>query len=348
MNRREILLGLAGAPFWPTGADAAPSPTSHVAELITALAAETRRLYHDPALGEAIADRLMTALRSGRFTASSPMELANAINGEIAAASNDIHFMVMPGSMGAPRVPPTPPHQPTPPLTAAELSFLQSVDFGIASIEILPGLIGKLALHQFYRPAAEVGARIAAAMSELADSSAMIIDLTNNVGGDPHSVALLLSYFFDRPPFVVNRFHWRGRPVEEFRTHAAPGGPRYGESRPLIVLVGASTFSAAEEFAYDVQALRRGTVIGGRTGGGANHALPVSLAGGFTAFLPQARAENPVTRTNWERRGVQPDHPTPPAQTSSAGYRFALEQVIATGEPRRAQEARDALAQSGG
>lgn len=343
MNRREILLSLAGAPVWLARAGASLSSTSRTVELITALADATRRLYHDPVLAEAIADRLLAGLRTGRFEASSPAELANAINGEIAAASNDIHFMVMPGSMGAPRVPSTPPHQATPPLTGSELSFLQSVDFGITAVERLPGRIGRLALRQFHRPAAQVRARIAAAMSELADSSAMIVDLTSNVGGDPHSVALLLSYFFDRPPFVVNRFHWRNRPVEEFWTTASPGGPRYGESRPLIVLVGASTFSAAEEFAYDVQALRRGVIIGGRTGGGANHALPVPIADAFTAFVPQARAENPVTRTNWEGRGVQPDQLTPPTETALAGYRFALEQVIATGEPRRARHARAAL-----
>ena len=349
MPRRQLLKAIAVASFFLPGGGALAEPVSDRAATVTALAGETRRLYQDAAVGTAVADRLLAALGAGRFDgAATPDALASLLNAEIAAASGDGHFAVMPEMMmHAATVPPTPPHSETPPLSDEERRHLERVDYGLAAVEILPGNVGRIDLRQFYRPAAEVRARLAAAMAGLADSWAMIVDLSANVGGDPKTVAHFLSYFFDRPPFVVNRFRWRNLPVEEFRTTADPGGPRYGESRPLIVQVSRSTFSAAEEFAYDVQALRRGSIVGEVTGGGANHALPVAIPGGFTAFIPQARAENPVTGTNWERVGVRPDLPVAAAEAARAAHRLALQRVAAAGDPEKTRRASEVLATLG-
>lgn len=311
---------------------------------MAALARETRRLYHDRSTAQLIADRLLALVSSDLLAAAqTPDALAGLLNAEIAAASRDSHFMVMAGAMHAPPVPPTPPHAPVPPLTTAELAHLRRVNFGLAAAELLSGNVGRLDIRQFYRPAAEVRARLASAMALLADSWGMIVDLRRNPGGDPHAVALLLSYFFDRHPFIVNRFHWRDRPIEEFRTTSDPGGDRYGETRPLVVLVSGATWSAAEEFAYDVQALRRGIVVGQVTGGGANHALPVAIAGGLTAFIPQARAENPVTRSNWEGRGVQPDVSATPSEQIRIAHRLALQRIADDGDADKLPLIREAL-----
>lgn len=304
-DRRTILCGMTAGVLIRPGSVRA-GPPADAAVIVRSLAEATRAEYHDARLAEAIADRLLEALRAGRLPADAP--LANALNREIAAASHDAHFVVMPGDMGgATPVPPTPPHTPTPPLSPRELEFLRRRAFGIGAVEILPANIGRLAIDQFYRPAPQVRQSFAQAMNRLAGTKGMIIDLTRCVGGDPNTVALVASYFFDRPPFVINRFRWRKSGVEEFRTTATPGGPRYGERRPLAVLVSGSSFSAAEEFAYDMQVSGRGTVVGVKTPGAANHALPVRIAGGFTAFIPKARAESPVTHTNWEGVGVNPD-----------------------------------------
>jgi C-terminal processing protease CtpA/Prc len=84
------------------------------------------------------------------------------------------------------------------------------------------------------------------------------------------------------------------------------------------VLLSNSSFSAAEEFAYDMKALGRGLIVGVQTPGAANHALPVPIAGGFMAFIPKARAENPVTHSNWEGIGVTPDVATDPPNVEAA------------------------------
>ena len=328
LSRRHVLRSLAASPLLlHAGALGAAAPFDPVGA-VRELARITREEYHDARLAGAIADRLLAALRDGRLRAASADELANLLNREIAAASSDDHFVVMAGEMGDMRpVPPTEPHSETPPLNAKELAFLKSQSFGFPIAEILSGNVGRLAVRdQFYRPAPEVRQRLATAMTFLRDTAALIVDLTETMGGDPKSVALALSYFFDSPPFVVNRFRWRRLPTQEFATSADPGGPLYGAKRPVAVLVSKSSYSAAEEFAYDMQVLRRGIIVGERTPGAANHALPVPIAGALTAFIPKARAENPVTGTNWEGVGVSPDVPASPP-TVTAAHRVLLDRL---------------------
>lgn len=329
VTRREILACLSAAPLLVANRAAGDALDAEAA--VRALAAMTRALYHDEALANRIGDHLLAQLQLGTFgDPGDADQLASQLNKQIGAVSGDIHFMVMGAAMGHASVPPTPPHSAVPPFSPPEIEFLTRARFGIASVEILPGNIGRLDLRHFYRPASEVRRAIGDAMAKLSRTSALLIDLSRNPGGDPRAVVHLLSYFFERPPFVVNRFRWRNRPVEEFRTERHLEGPLYGEARPLIVQVSPMSFSAAEEFAYDVQVFERGLVVGQTTGGGANHALPVDLPGGLQAYIPQARAENPVTGSNWERVGVTPDREATPSEAPRVAHEIAFAMVKKT------------------
>jgi C-terminal processing protease CtpA/Prc len=75
----------------------------------------------------------------------------------------------------------------------------------------------------------------------------------------------------------------------------------------LYILTGQQTFSAAEEFAYNLQALGRAKVVGERTGGGAHPGRTHRIINQFEVFIPNGRAINPITKTNWEGVGVEPD-----------------------------------------
>ena len=329
LARRNFLEAIAAAPLILSGSELFAA-SFEIAPTVRHLAQITRAEYHDEQLGVAIADGLHAALAKGRLQSATPEQLADKLNIEIEAVSHDAHFVVMAGDMtGMRNVPPTEPHSPTAPLNESELRFLLSENFGIANANVLPGNIGWIAIRpQFYRPAPEVRERLTMAMTVVSETLGLVVDLTETIGGDPRSVAHLLSYFFDRPPFVVNRFKWRNLPVEEYWTNAEPGGPKYGEKRPVVVLVGESSFSAAEEFAYDMQVLGRGIVVGQKTPGAANHAIPVALAGGFTAFIPKARAENPVTGSNWEGVGVRPSVAAKPPTVEAARQVVAAKLAI--------------------
>jgi C-terminal processing protease CtpA/Prc len=121
-------------------------------------------------------------------------------------------------------------------------------------------------------------------------------------------IALLISYLYAGDDRVhINDFYQReGDRTEEYWTSTTVPGPRLAE-QPVYVLTSRRTGSAAEEFAYDIKHLKRGTVVGEVTAGGANPGGMFRLTDHFAAFIATGRAINPITKTNWEGVGVEPD-----------------------------------------
>jgi retinol-binding protein 3 len=98
----------------------------------------------------------------------------------------------------------------------------------------------------------------------------------------------------------------------------------------MYVLTSGRTFSAGEEFAYDLQAWQRAMIVGEVTGGGANPGALVPLTDGFAAFIPFAQAINPVTGTNWEGSGVQPDVSAPEREALATAQCLTLTTLLDT------------------
>jgi hypothetical protein len=65
------------------------------------------------------------------------------------------------------------------------------------------------------------------------------------------------------------------------------------------------------EFAYDLQALKRVTIVGERTGGGAPGTTSNRITDRLSASIPFCWSINPLTKTTWEGAGVQPDVAVP-------------------------------------
>lgn len=223
-------------------------------------------------------------------------------------------------------VPDQGPHQGPPPEAerARSHAIAQRTNAAFVKVERLPGNIGYLRLDQFHAPD-EAGPRAAAAMNFLADTDALILDLRNNHGGEPASVALLVSYFYDDAAQVhINDIYWHpDNFTRQFWTAPSLPGRRYPQ-KPVYVLTSHDTFSGGEECAYDLQSLKRATLVGEITGGGANGGMPVKVAEHFTVFVPAGRSVNPVTKTNWEGVGVKPDIAAPAARALDVAYRAAL------------------------
>ena len=100
-------------------------------------------------------------------------------------------------------------------------------------------------------------------------------------------------------------------------------GRRFGESKPLYILTSGRTFSAAEAFAYNLQALGRATVVGEITGGGAHPFEYRRVHPHFAVDLPEARSINPITGSNWQGVGVQPDVAVPADQALAKALELA-------------------------
>jgi hypothetical protein len=97
---------------------------------------------------------------------------------------------------------------------------------------------------------------------------------------------------------------------------------------PVYILTSKRTFSGAEDFTYGMQSLKRATIVGDTTGGGAHptNAVPVTL--GFVASIPFARSLNPYTHTDWEGTGVIPDIPVASDQALEAAQQAAFKDQI--------------------
>ncbi len=70
-------------------------------------------------------------------------------------------------------------------------------------------------------------------------------------------------------------------------------------------------------------------------------AAPQSLGLGFDAFIPTGRPVNPITKTNWEGIGVQPDVETKFPDALLEAYKRALSVAKPTVSETRLDRARE-------
>lgn len=203
-------------------------------------------------------------------------------------------------------LPPMRPRDPTP----VEIEDMKkqgaSRNWGVERVERLRFNIGYLDLRGF-QPAEFAGHKIAAAMTLLSDTNALIIDLRQNGGGDPATIQLISSYLFDDRTHLKNMYFREGDRNTQAWTFGWVPGERFGGKKPVYVLTAKRTFSAAEEFSYNLKNLKRATIVGETTGGGAHPGGMRRLNDHFAMFVPGGRAINPISKTNWEGVGVEPD-----------------------------------------
>jgi hypothetical protein len=203
------------------------------------------------------------------------------------------------------------------------------MNHGFNKVERLRGNIGYIEFRGFFDP--ELGGEtLAAAMNFVSATDALIIDLRNNGGGSPEMVALVCSYLFGAEPVHLNDLYWReGNRTDEFWTRKEVAGKRY-LNKDVYVLTSKRTFSGAEEFAYNLKNLKRATIIGETTGGGAHPGGGFRINEHFNMFVPTGRAISPITKSNWEGTGVTPHIEVPADQALLVARLTALKKSVTT------------------
>ena len=203
------------------------------------------------------------------------------------------------------------------------------MNHGFSKVERLRGNIGYLEFLNFMDE--ELGAdTVAAAMNFVNGTDALIIDMRSNGGGNPAMVALVCSYLFSPEPVHLNDLYWReGNRTDEFWTRKEVAGKRY-LNKDVYVLTSKRTFSGAEEFTYNLKNLKRATIIGETTGGGAHPGGGFRISEHFGMFIPTGRAISPITKTNWEGTGVTPDVSVPADQALLVARIMALKKSTPT------------------
>lgn len=201
-------------------------------------------------------------------------------------------------------------------------------NYGFRQVRILDGNVGYLNLTGFANVDERAGATAQAAMNFLGNADALIIDLRQNGGGSPSMIQLITSYLYGSERVHLNNFYNRPRD-EHTQTWTLPYVP--GKRRPDIdvyVLTSQSTFSAAEEFSYNLRNLERATLIGETTGGGAHPGGTQIATNRFTIWVPDGRAINPITKTNWEGVGVEPHMKVSANEALEVAQITALESIL--------------------
>jgi hypothetical protein len=273
------------------------------AEVLDRLVVGLESYYVFPDQAKAMTAELRARNQGGAYAQITSAEaFATALTEDLQRVSKDRHLEVAYSERPFPPQAMFDAEETTPEGLAQE----RRLNFGIERVQRLDFNLGYLDLRAF-APPDRSGPKLAAAMSLLADTDALVIDLRNNGGGDPATVALLASYLFDERT-RLNDIYDRGKDsTTQYWTSDAHAGPKYGGGKKVYLLVSHDTFSAGEDFAYALKNLKRATLIGAATGGGAHPGTARRLTDHFAAMVPTGRSISPITKTDWEGTGVAPD-----------------------------------------
>lgn len=273
--------------------------------------------YVFPDVGKQVADHLRQRLADGGIVPTlSPPELAEVLTATFSSLTHDSHLRLD--------------HDPARASGGDDIEELmrrhfegaRRNNFGFIKAERLAGNIGYLLIREF--PPTEV------AMAIVANTQALIFDIRGHKGGSPEMIQLLISYLVNEEPRPLTGIYSRATDqIETYQTLTEIPGKRMPEV-PVYILVDQQTHSAAEAFAYDLQALKRATIIGTRTRGGAHLVDFIPLKGMFVFMLPIARAINPITNGNWQGTGVIPDVETTPDRALEFAHVQALRELLAS------------------
>jgi hypothetical protein len=317
----EIFAQAPAAPQQDMTVDAATKT-----QTIDAVLSELNKRYVFPEVAKQMeTDVRSRAAKKEYDNITSARDFANKLTEDLQSVSRDKHLRVgysyepipVRGQTG----------EPTAEERAGFTSSMRRINYRFEKVERLQGNIGYVDLRGFFDP--EGGAEtVRAAMNFVANTDALIFDLRQNGGGDPSMVALISSYLFGDQPVHLNDLYWReGDRTDEFWTKPALADKKFAD-KDIYVLTSSRTFSGAEEFSNNLKALKRAVIIGETTGGGANPGSAFRLTEHFRAFVPTGRAINPITKTNWEGTGVEPDVKVPKELALKTAYLMALNKAL--------------------
>lgn len=299
------------------------------ARAVASAAALLDSFYVFPDVAKRMGDTARAHLARGDYdTYDSGPAFAARLTDDFTAVAHDKHLNVRYVARGLPAPPPETgtPRTPTADEIARDRREAEESNCSFEKVERLDGNVGYLRFDGF--DDVELCApTVAAAMTFLSGTRAMIIDLRQNGGGSPKMVALIASYLFDKRTHLNDLWTRQTNATEEFWTSDSVAGRRFGGTKPVFVLTAARTFSGAEEFTNNLKVLKRATIVGETTGGGAHPVRGRRIDDHFLIGVPFARAINPVTHTNWEGVGVEPDVKVPAGDALKTALRLV-------GDPR--------------
>jgi C-terminal processing protease CtpA/Prc len=267
--------------------------------VVDAAIANLKQHYIYPDVAQKMADSLLAHAKSGDDDAMTDGEtFAKRLTAQMRDVSHDMHLELVYSRDPLPQQP----TEPTPESVARFRKSMEQQNCMFEKVDILPHNIGYLKLN-FFPDTSVCQATAIAAMASLNNTDAVIFDLRDNRGGFPDMVALISSYLFDYPEYLYNP---REAPTPQSWTPSPVSGNRLAD-KPAYVLTSAKTISGAEQFCYDLKMLKRATLVGETTAGSAHAGVWHRIDDHFGMGIPETKAVNPFSKTDWEGVGVEPD-----------------------------------------
>jgi hypothetical protein len=315
---------LAGQPA--NAAKPADSGADEAAQAMRVAGDQIEADYIGAAAAPAIAARLRSEARTLKRRPRQGEALAGELTELLRAASHDAHFKFGYSAEAMPAEAFEPPSSGQ--LEAARERTARINNFGVLKAERLPGNIGLIDFDQFTDPA-NMRRPLAAAMELLRHCDAMILDLRYNGGGHARGAALAISYFLpETPGRLLLRLEGRNSAeAVEIGTEGRLEAERF-LGKPVYILTGPDTFSAAEMFAWTMQRESGALVVGTKTRGGGHPSARVRLTAHYAMILPTTRSAT-ASGASWEGIGVAPDIPAKVADALVEARRAALAALLA-------------------
>ncbi|HEY2811679.1 MAG TPA: S41 family peptidase [Rhabdochlamydiaceae bacterium] len=289
--------------------------------VVAGVASGVRHLYIDKEVGEKMARLILHNFSKGTYDGyASLYEFKDAILKDLRSVYPDKHLDLLCTEEAIPRCDPDRSLHTLRPEEYTEeqtqyLASLKNTDQPDLShavrASIIPGTnIGYFQINEFFSPDfPEAMKDIDEGMKSVVDAEALIIDLRNNTGGNPATVAYLASYLFDSRQLWNQIYQRSTDETTSFYVEPEKLEHVFGGKKLVYVLTSSRTFSAAEELAYGLQSCGRAKIVGQTTKGGAHTVRPYVVDDHTYIIVPYTTSINPHTSKNWEGTGVMPDIP---------------------------------------
>jgi len=282
--------------------------------------------YVFPDVGEQMGDLVKKNLKDDVYMdINNPQEFATKVTQDIRSVSNDKHVVLRYAPEMIAMIKNAEEDENNKELEEYAKKERESNNFEFKEIKILPGNVGYLKFNRFY-DASVAGPTAIAALNFLAYTDALIIDLTDNGGGSPSLIQLMTSYFFEDTEHLNSFYIREGDKTQQFWTLPYVPGKKMTET-DLYILTSQYTFSGAEEFTYNLKNMEKATIVGETTGGGAHPVEGHIINDNFIVRVPFGRAVNPISNSNWEGTGIEPNVKTSKAKAKETAYLLALKKL---------------------
>lgn len=311
--------------FALTGTAQTPARPAYTAnagrQVIDSMAVTLRARYADADTGAMIAAHIQRRLAGGAYErVTSWDQFVRVVTQDLQSVNEDTHLLLQLSGPSAPGGPAGP----------------GAGGHGLDAVEHLDGNVGYMRLTNFL-PAAGMIEALEGALRTLSTTGAIIIDIRNSRGGSPGVANFIISHFTgpDTSLSLLVYDRVRNTTTPRYTLRDVPG-PRRTDV-PLFVLTDDVTRSAAEDFAFVLQNMKRATIVGSRTAGAGRNVAGFPVGHGIIGSVSFTRVMEPGTRREWERTGIVPDVRVHPDSALAVAHREAIRRMVASasGESRQ-------------